>query len=305
MTSNRLGLPPSLHLALVNPHAGGGRAARLAAPLAQALAQAAPGCPLHVAQSIDDALAQLRALPIASRVLVVGGDGTLNRLLPAFLECGHALALVPCGTGNDTARALGLFGRPWQAALDAALTGKARLVDVGQAAFNGAVVHFVSSFSAGFDAAVCRRALEGPRYLTGLARYLRATLAEVATLRLWDLDISLDGVPVHAGPALFAATLNTPTFGSGMPAVPHARIDDARLDFLLAGAFGRAGVLAMLPRLMVGRHLGDGRVLTRPYTALSIRSRDALPMAADGEYLGESLAIELRVLPAALTVIGA
>ena len=167
------------------------------------------------------------------------------------------------------------------------------------------VVYFVSSLSAGFDASVCRHALEGPRYLTGQARYLRATLAEVATLRHWDLRILQDGMLVHEGPALFAASLNTPTFGSGMRAVPHARIDDARLDLLVAGAFGRAGVLAMLPRLMAGRHLGDARVFTRPYTAASIVSRDALPLAADGEYLGDARAIALRVLPAALTVIGA
>ena len=294
-----------MRLALLNPHAGGGRAARLVGPLAQALAQAAPGCRFHVAQSVEDGLAHLRALPEASRVLVVGGDGTLNRLLPAFLERGHVLALVPQGTGNDTARALGLFVQAWQAALDTALSGKVRAIDVGEACFGAAVVHFVSSFSAGFDAAVCRRARDGPRYLTGLARYLRATLAEVATLRHWEIRISLDGMLVHEGPALFAASLNTPTFGGGMRAVPHARIDDHRLDLLMAGAFGRAAVLTMLPRLMAGRHLGDTRVLTRPYTAASISSRDALPLAADGEYLGDARAMALRVLPAALTVIGA
>ena len=96
-----------------------------AAPLAKGLAQIAPDYRLHVAQSIDDALAQLRALPKASRVIVVGGDGTLNRLLPAFLDCKHVLALVPCGTGNDTARALGLFVQSWQAALEVMMVRRA------------------------------------------------------------------------------------------------------------------------------------------------------------------------------------
>ena len=290
-------------LALLNPQAGGGRAARLAAPLARALAQLRPGCRLHVAASVADALAQIAALPRASRVLIVGGDGTVNRLLPALLAGGHTLALVPCGSGNDTARALGLHRLAWRRALEIALEEKSIVIDIGEARFGEVAVPFISSFSAGFDAAVCRCALAGPRLLTGLPRYLLATLREVAALRNWRLRVTLDDVLVHDGPALFAASLNTPNFGGGMPAAPAARIDDGRLDLLLAGAFGRGGVLAMLPRLMAGRHLGDERILARPDTRMRIEAASPIPLAADGEVHGEASQVELRVRPAALGVV--
>ncbi len=290
-------------LALVNPHAGGGRAARLADPLARTLARVAPACRLQVAASVAEGLAQLADLPRASRVLIVGGDGTVNRLLPGLLAGGHTLALVPCGSGNDTARALGLDRLAWPRALEIALQGEPSRIDIGEARFNDVAVPFVSSFSAGFDAAVCRRALAGPLLLSGLPRYLLATLREVAALRNWQLRVTLDGVNVHEGAALFAATLNTPTFGGGMPAVPHARIRDGRLDLLLAGAFGRGGALAMLPRLMAGRHLGDGRVLARPYARMRIEAASPIPLAADGEVCGEAAVIEVTVRPAALAVL--
>ena len=123
-------------LALLNPHAGGGRAARLAEPLAQALARLAPGCRLHVAASVAEGLAQLAALPRASGVLIVGGDGTLNRLLPGLLAGGHTLALVPCGSGNDTARALGLHRLAWPRALEIALHSEPSRIDIGEARFD-------------------------------------------------------------------------------------------------------------------------------------------------------------------------
>ena len=60
--------------------------------------------------------------------------------------------------------------------------------------------------------------------------------------------------------ALFASTLNTRTFGAGMPAVPHARIDDGRLNLLLAGDLSLLQTLLLLPRLLVGKHLSHSKV---------------------------------------------
>jgi diacylglycerol kinase (ATP) len=299
-------------LILLNPHAGGGRAGRLYAPLARALAGIHRGDGVAVPQftltdSAATALACIDALPRASRVVVVGGDGTLNRLLPALLRGGHTLGLVPAGSGNDTARALGLRGLACDAALRLALGGDASLIDIGEATFDmppgRQTVPFLSSLTAGFDSAVGLRAINGPRWLRGLPRYLLATFGELAALRNWPLQVSTDGQLIHDGPALFASTLNTPSFAGGMPAVPHARNDDGVLNLLLAGAFGRAGTLWVLPLLLAGRHLGHPKVRTRPFREMVIACSEPVPLAADGEYLGESRRITVRVLPGALRVV--
>jgi diacylglycerol kinase (ATP) len=301
-------------LILLNPHAGGGRAARLYTPLARALAampcDAGQQMPhFTLTDSEATALACIEALPPASRVVVVGGDGTLNRLLPALLRGGHTLGLVPAGSGNDTARALGVRGMACEAALHLALSGDATTMDVGEAAFplpqGPQTVPFLSSLTAGFDSAVGLRAIHGPRWLRGLPRYLLATVGELAALRNWPLQVTLDGKFLHNGPALFASTLNTPTFASGMPAVPHARINDGLLDLILAGPFGRAGTLGMLPLLLAGRHLGHAKVRTQAFREMVISSTQPVPLAADGEYLGEARRIAVRVRPGALRVVGA
>lgn len=298
---------PHPALVLLNPQAAGGRAAALAGPLARHLdqARAAHGLQarLEGGAGIDDARRLIRSLPAGTRVVLVGGDGTVHQMLPALLEARCSWGLVPMGSGNDTARALGLAGLRWLEALQLALEGRTSLMDVGVLDCAGRKTPFASSLTAGFDAAVGLRALRGPTWLRGLPRYLWATLGELATLRRTELRVEIDGEPVHDGPALFVSALNTPTYGSGMPAVPHARTDDGRLDALVAGRFGRLGTAMMLPRLLAGAHLGHPKVMTRPFVTMSVAAASEVPLAADGEPAGRARAWRIAVQAGALAVV--
>jgi diacylglycerol kinase family enzyme len=164
---------------------------------------------------------------------------------------------------------------------------------------------FLSSLTVGFDSAVGFKALQGPRWLRGLPRYLLATLRELSALQTWDMQVTLDGVPMHHGITLFASTLNTPTYGSGMPAVPHAQINDGELDVLIAGEFNTLQTMAMLPRLLVAKHLSHPRVLTRRFKTMAIACAQPLPLATDGEYVCEATSVTVQVAHAALQVIRA
>lgn len=309
-------MTPTRICVLLNPLAGGGRARALQGRLAAGIRAATPLAPawLEVADSVAAARACVQALPAGSRVVVVGGDGSLHPLLPAILQGGHALALVPAGSGNDTARALGWAGVPPEEALRQALQGETTAIDLGEARFlpEGAspgtpetVVPFISSLTAGFDSAVGLRAIHGPRWLRGLPRYLLATLRELAALRNWPVTVTVDGQAAGDGPLLFASSLNTATYAGGMPCVPHAAIADGRLDLLLAGPFGRVGVALMLPRLLMGRHLGHPRVRCVAFRQAVFRAAQPVPLAAEGEPLGTTRAWQVTLLPAALPVVRA
>lgn len=341
-------------LCLLNPHAQGGRLRYRAPVLRLAVAERAPAAVWAQPESVEEALGLLRRLPRGSRVLAFGGDGTVNRWLPALLEGGHTLGLVPLGSGNDLARALGVFGLPWAEALECALTSTVSFMDVGmvdlpdpQCTADTVVPHpeavrhepgavdpvdtvstsrhvpFLSSLAVGFDASVGLRALRGPRWLRGQPRYLWATLQELVHLRSWGLRIECDGgapdgegerlgsgSPVQGdaastwqGRVLLASTLNTRSYGSGMPAAPGARIDDGRLEMLRAQVMGRAGVLTLLPRLLRGTHLADHRVSLQTFQTLQAQAEDPVPLAVDGEFLGEFSRFAVRVLPGGLSVV--
>jgi len=298
VTAPALTSPPAL--CLVNPHAANGRCAALAAPLREAL----PQVPLLLPENAAAARRRLLALPEGSRVLVAGGDGTVHQLLPALVARRLQLALLPGGTGNDLARALGLARLGWREALAHAQRAPAAAMDLGELTTPGQPAQlFMSSLTAGFDAAIAIRAHAAPAWLRGQPRYLWATLAEIGRLRLYPLRVEADGVLLHEGPLLFASSLNTPSYGSGMPAAPGARIDDGRLQLLRAGPFGRLGALAMMPRLLSGRHLRHPRVALSAFQSLRLSGATPLPLAVDGEPLPAAHEAAVRVLPGALAIV--
>ena len=290
-------------LVLLNPHAQGGRAARLAPHLETWLAEHEPEVEFAAPPSLDESIRVLQRQPHGTRVVAVGGDGTLNRWLPTLLQQQLELGVVPFGSGNDTARAIGVHGQDWRTALPHALSGACFRMDVGMALFKQQRVPFLSSFTAGFDSAVGKRALDGPPWLRGLPRYLWATLQELARIQTWHLTISIQGEVCYAGPSLFASSLNTPTFGSGMPAAPEALISDGQLAVLHASEFNAPQALWMLPRLLTGTHLSHHKISLWSAQDIVIESKQPLPLASDGEYQGTTHRLALQVLPQALPVV--
>jgi diacylglycerol kinase family enzyme len=294
-------------LILINPHAAGGRARKLKHPI-QAWCDALPAeseePQIASPESIGIALALISELPQRIRVVVVGGDGTLNQMLPALLHGGHEVGLVPYGSGNDCARAWGLHRLSWQQALAHALRARSSSIDVGRLELDNKAIHyFHSSLAVGFDASVGNRALAGPQFLRGLPRYLLATLRELVHLKNWLLKVKIDGLLIHEGATLLASALNTPTYGGGMPAVPHALINDGQLNLLIGGSFNRLQTLLMLPRLLFGKHLDRPRIQCYAFTNATIVCTALVPVAADGETLGFSSHVQVTCLPNALQVV--
>lgn len=292
-------------VALLNPQADGGRAARLRRPIEAWLAENAPGVSLLVPHNEEAAQATLMILAPCTRVVLIGGDGSLHAMLPALMRCGHRVGLVPAGTGNDVARALGVARLAWPEALAYALHAPTEPIDLGQLETEAGPHYFVSSLLAGFDAAVTARARYGPTWLKGCNRYLWATAREWLHLAPQEMRVWTDGRMVHDGPALFASVLNTPTYGSGIPAAPAARLNDHWLDLLIAGRIGSARALSLLPRLLAGRHTRQSGVSLHTFRKLLVDAERPLPLAADGEPLPAAARFSVHLVPKALQVAGA
>ena len=293
---------------LLNANASGGRAARFKRLIEERTA-GLPGRPmLFISQDAQTARRLVDALPSGSRVILFGGDGSVSELLTSLVAGGHTLGLVPAGSGNDTARAFGLDRMTWQDALDHALQARPMMTDLGELSYKNARGFeqrrlFVSSFNVGFDAAVVQQSLSMPTWLRGMARYTLATLAELSDLRSFDISVSLDGRAIHAGPVLLASALNTATYGGGMQIAPTATTDDGALDLLLASEMGLMRVLSLLPRMMVGRHLGEAGVIHQCFGTLDMKSTAPVPVAVDGEYLGEAIEARVQIRPGLLPVL--
>ena len=158
-----------MHLKLIyNPAAGRGRARRHVAEATQYLRDGGAQVDVMESRSAED-LTELAALSSVAcdRVVICGGDGSLNLAVRKFDLARGTLALIPLGSGDDFARVLGI-PRNTRDACALALGSSARAVDVATA--NG--IRYLGVAGLGFDSEVARHANESVKWLRGSAVYL-------------------------------------------------------------------------------------------------------------------------------------
>jgi len=98
---------------IVNPVSGGGKNKQIAEEIMAILTQRGEACRVFETEHVDDGKRQAR-LAVENgcdAIVCIGGDGTLSEIIPEMANSGKTLYIVPCGTGNDFARAFGLPDR--------------------------------------------------------------------------------------------------------------------------------------------------------------------------------------------------
>lgn len=294
---------PTPAIVLLNTAAHGGRAAALRRPMERWLAHHAPGVPLLAPGSADAALATLMVVAPRTRVVVVGGDGTVHQLLPAFLRCGHRLGVVPAGRGNQLAQALGVAGLDWRRALAYALAAPSAPIDVGELRSEQPTQYFVADLSIGYSAELSEQLQQAPALLAGRPRQLWARLAAWGRAHSTEAQVWIDHQLEHDGPLLLATLTNARgADGAG-------RLDDGRFDTLLLARPKPWQWARVLPQLI--RPVPGESTLTRPSSAawsrasqLVIDAKAPLRLSADGERLDSLASFRVQVLPKAVHAAG-
>ncbi|SDI13602.1 diacylglycerol kinase (ATP) [Sinosporangium album] len=221
----------------------------------------------------------------------------------AVAGTGVPLGVIPAGTGNDFAAALGLplprLGDGGASLLRAAsivLAGRARRVDAARV---GPGTWFAGVVACGFDSRVNERA-NGLTWPPGTARYLRALGQELRSFRPIPFTMVLDGERVEQE-AVLVAVANTGSYGAGMRISPHARPDDGLLDVVVVGAVSRGELLKTFPRVYRGTHLAHPAVAVHRVRE-AVLDAPGVIVYADGERVGPA-PVTCRVEPGALRVI--
>jgi len=291
---------------LVNPVARGGAAVAAGDRAARRLRAGGVRTTFVAGVGVAGQSAALRAAldAGADAVVAVGGDGTVHVALQEIGGTDVPLGIIPCGTGNDLARSLGLRARDAEAAADVVLTGATRTLDLARATgADGASRLFATVLASGFDSRVNDRA-NRMRFPRGASRYSLAILAEVALLAgaayRADLELADGSTERVDGELLLAAVGNVRTYGGGIPISPAADPTDGLLDVVLVRALSRTRLVRLLPRVYRGTHLGIREVSSHRVRAVTLAS-PAGTAYADGDALGP-LPMRIEVLPRALTV---
>jgi diacylglycerol kinase (ATP) len=238
-------------------------------------------------------------------IFVAGGDGTLNQALNGVASVPGGLArtiigVIPIGTGNDFARALG-FAEDIEETLELLASSTPSAIDVG--VVNGH--HFLNVSAGGFiaevsDAVDVRMKSVAGRiaYLIGGAQVL-ANHEPVETTVRWDADgtTSTDRLKVNT-----YAVCNSRQIGGGRLIAPYAVIDDGLLDVCVIEAMPTVDFIALLRRVSDGDHVDDPRVRYFRTATLDLDFDRPVKINVDGEVL-ESGRGAYRILPKAVRVL--
>jgi diacylglycerol kinase (ATP) len=252
-----------------------------------------PGAEFILAQNLTQAA--------AGAVLLLGGDGTVQRHLNSLVQAQLPLLVIPTGSANDFARALGLHTRAealesWQRFLAAG--ANIREIDVGMLNFAGEGTHatnstyFSCAVGVGVDAEVARQANSLPNWLRAHGGYFLAAIP--ALLRFQAQRIVVTATQANgkertfSEPGILAAAANAPWYGHGMRIAPQAELDDGLLEFCFVREVGKLRLLRLFPKVYRGSHVGLPEV--EYFRAERVRIESEVPLAvhADGEAAGHT-----------------
>lgn len=298
---------------LINPTSGRGRGARYGRTVAQRLRDGGVEVSELIGRDIRESqdMAHEAVAAGTDALVVVGGDGMVHLGLQAAAATDVPFGLIPAGSGNDFARAVGLPLKDPDAAAAIVLAGHERKIDLGRcgesargerligesgAASDGQ--WFGGVVAAGFDARVNERA-NRMRFPRGRMRYNLAMLAELGVFKPVPYRMDLDG-EVWETEAMLVVVGNTPSYGGGMKVTPGALLDDELLDVMVVKPLSKARFLRVFPKVYSGAHVKLPYVEVRKARRVRVAAPDIVAYV-DGERLAP-LPQTFEAVPAALRV---
>jgi diacylglycerol kinase (ATP) len=271
-----------MHLKVIyNPAAGRGRARRNVREVEEYLRARGARADCEPSTGPDD-LVRIAAESSRAgydRVVVCGGDGTVNLAIREFDLAKGTLAVIPTGSGDDFAKVLGI-PRNIRRACDVVIGGTVREVDVALA--NN--IRYLGVAGLGFDSEVADFANRNVRFLRGSAVYLYAIFRVLPRFTPRPVRIRMDNGTREVS-IMFAAVGNTRQYGGGIRITPDAVIDDGLLDLCIVHQTTRAELLKTLPKAYTGAHVKSAFVEMGRGRAFEFSSETAMAVYADGEPL--------------------
>jgi diacylglycerol kinase (ATP) len=258
--------------------------------------------PLEVVLTAGDGDAERAAATAVAdgcgTLFVAGGDGTVNEAVNG-VGAAHGLetttfGVIPLGTGNDFATALGIPADV-DAAAGVLLAGRTIQVDLGEV--NGRL--FFNTSGGGFVAEVSVAVTPQLKTIAGRLAYLIGGAQSLLEYEPVRATVTADPGGERIGLGLYAyAVCNSRLIGGGRLIAPYALIDDGLLDLCLIEAMSTLEFVALARKVAGGDHVNDPRVRYLRASHITLTFDRLVKVNTDGEVM-EAASCEYRVLPRA------
>lgn len=271
-------------LLVVNESAGKGKALYLGNQFSKLLSNSNQEFTLIHETSYEKTIEKLKSSLSTNsykKVIAIGGDGLVNLCLQYLARSGITLGVIPAGTGNDFARAVGVNGLSVNKIFDLYTKSDPAEIDLGLVKSQSSERWFVQVLSTGFDAEVNSRANK-IRWPKGKSKYTIATVRTLAKFRPITYEIEMDGHKFSQSAMLFTIA-NGETYGGGMRICPGASNSDGFFELLLVRPVSRFVLLTIFPKVFKGNHIPHQKIDT--YRAKVVKISASTSSYADGEYV--------------------
>ncbi|MGN7359382.1 diacylglycerol/lipid kinase family protein [Paenibacillus sp. SAF-054] len=295
-----------MYLFVVNKRSGNGHGYRTWLKIKDALDARA----VHYRHLFTDSAGQAADLIAAALsepefwkgVAVIGGDGTIHSVLPVLKNFNIPLAVIPAGSGNDTARGFGIPHDPLSA-LELMLAGQTRAADL--IVTSGGLT--LTALAIGFDAQVAENVNTSLYkkicnfFRVGRVAYIVGILHTLLTFKPCSLTVKCDGMTTTYEKAWLTAISNVKSYGGGLHICPEAHPGDGELDICIVHGCSRLQLLRLFPTVLSGKHVHLPFVEFKRGKEISIQFEQQRLALGDGENMSTG-PFDICVEPSALQV---
>ncbi len=245
------------------------------------------------------------------KIIVVGGDGTLNEVVNGvFTQTKYPtkdiiLSMIPVGTGNDWGRSFNIPTN-YKKAIDLIAREKTLVQDVGKVQYISKDLpkqrHFINMAGLGFDAMVARRTNKVKREgKSGPFSYLISLFSSLINYNHKKVKITMDDAQLKAD--VFTMSVAICKFnGGGMMQAPNAIPDDGLFDVTVITRLSRMLVIRSVKKLYDGSFLKMPQVKTFRSQKVEIESDPIMFLETDGESLGHT-PMSFEVVPLSIQMV--
>ena len=231
----------------------------------------------------------------ATWIVVIGGDGTLHEVINGFSNFDKvALGIIPCGTGNDFASALGLSLDPVKA-LDLILDGEARYTDFMQMP----TVRGLNIIGMGIDVDVLKK-YQALKRKTKFG-YTSCLIKTLLKFDYSNFSCSFDGGEQENYRSFVACIANGHCYGGGIPVCPTAKPYDNKLDFIAVSEMKKLAIVGAFLKLKKGKILTLKQTFHRNMQKIKITPEGHYTINVDGE-LYDDIPFEVEIVSNTLRV---
>lgn len=231
-------------------------------------------------------------------IIAAGGDGTLYEVINGLGEKPNRppLGILPVGTTNDFARALGI-PRNLEYACELITRQFTRPIDVGRAGKK----YFINIAGGGSLTELTYEVPSKLKTMIGQLAYYMKGLEKMTRLRPMELRIEGEGIEdIHEEIMLFLIC-NSNSVGGFEKLAPAATLDDGQFEVLVLKKCNLAEFIRIVTLALRGEHFNDSHILHFKTNRLTVTTPDYAQLNLDGEY-GGTLPCTFTVLPSHLNI---